>query len=227
MPIITGTNRDEMKLFQILDPAYTRRFFGTLVQAKDPEMYQATSDYQSRLWRVRAVDWPADQMAGAGHTEVYAYRFDWDDAGSILFSDFEFLFGATHSVEIPFITGDFEFFGPLDRFLFRKSNEADRLALSATMMAYWASFARDGKPSAPGEADWQAYTEGPAPFVLRLDAPSDGGVEAIKEGDSFERLFTDLRGDSGLSSDEQCQIVDGMAVWVPQEEAQYKELSSC
>jgi para-nitrobenzyl esterase len=76
VPVITGTNRDEMKLFQFLDPRLVDKWFGVFVTAKDPKFYDALAYYQSRLWRIRSVDEPASAMTTAGHEAVYAYRFD-------------------------------------------------------------------------------------------------------------------------------------------------------
>lgn len=61
---------------------------------------------------------------------------------------------AFHAAEIPYV------FGTADRAPPRWPAVPDTPVerdLSAAMMAYWGSFARDGVPAAPGQPDWPAY----------------------------------------------------------------------
>ncbi|MEM1395982.1 MAG: carboxylesterase family protein, partial [Pseudomonadota bacterium] len=166
VPIITGTNKDEMKLFQALDPRLVDARFGILIEPKDPGFYDALSEYQSRAWRVRSVDRAATLMASAGHPDVWGYRFDWDEGGSFLSTDFGSLFGAAHAFEIPFVMGRFKMLGSVDRFVFSRKTADSRRDLSRKMQRYWAAFARDGDPSDAGGILWPQYT-------------SDGGAGAI------------------------------------------------
>jgi para-nitrobenzyl esterase len=204
VPIITGTNRDEMKLFNFLNPDLVEQsFFGLHYAARDPDYYQALSDYQGRQWRIGSVDEAAALLAEGGHDQVYAYRFDWDDGGSLLFSDIEFLLGAGHAVEIPFVFNRFEMFGPLDNALFRAENAEDRAALAQAMGAYWGGFAADGAPGGAGLPDWPVYGEG---ALMRLDSPEGGGPELIRGVDSAEKLAADLAAEPRLNSENRCKI---------------------
>jgi len=157
VPIITGTNRDEMKLFQVLDPAFTKTRFGQFIVARDPKFYAASAEYGSRIWRIRSVDLPAAQMAAAGHEDVYAYRFDWDDGGKVLFTNLKKLLGAGHAMEIPFVFNKFELLGEMDKYMFQKKTLNARQELSRSMGAYWASFARTGTPANSDGIAWPAY----------------------------------------------------------------------
>lgn len=61
---------------------------------------------------------------------------------------------AFHAAEIPYV------FGTADRAPPRwpaAPDTAEERALSAAMMSYWATFARDGVPTAPDQPDWPAY----------------------------------------------------------------------
>jgi para-nitrobenzyl esterase len=61
---------------------------------------------------------------------------------------------AFHASELPYV------FGTADRTPPRWPSIPDtpvERELSAAMMAYWGSFARDGAPTAPGQPDWPAY----------------------------------------------------------------------
>ena len=82
-----------------------------------------------------------DLLTAAGHEAVYAYRFDWDDGGRILFMDFRKVLGAAHGFEIPFVFNRFVHLGDADRILFGNRTRDDRGRLSRAMGAYWASFA--------------------------------------------------------------------------------------
>lgn len=226
VPIITGTNRDEMKLFQLMDPRLTKRFFGILIVARNQGLYDASAEYQSRVWRARAVDGPAQRMAKAGHGDVYAYRFDWDEAGKLLISDFAKLFGAAHAAEIPFVFNRFEFFGPLDQVIFTKKTLESRTALAKSMGRYWASFARTGVPASASDPAWSAYAEGNA-ALMRFDTVKDGGPEMINGEDNLELIFADLQNDKRITNDEKCAIVFGLLEWIPEFDANLIAQTGC
>ncbi|MEP3226821.1 MAG: carboxylesterase family protein [Parasphingorhabdus sp.] len=201
VPIITGTNRDEMKLFLLgLDELVGSRL-GMIPYVRDQDIYDAASEYPSRMWRVKAVDMPATQMVSAGHKEVFAYRFDWDDAGSILGTDFGDLMGAAHAMEIPFVMGSFRFFATADQWLFTDENEAERLDLSEAMMGYWGHFAYHGVPGRGGKdvrPDWRSWSiEAAKKNLLIFDSQSDGGIQFLASRESSKgvasALFKDPR----------------------------------
>ncbi len=213
VPVITGTNRDEMKLFYASDPQMTTKKLRFLIVARDQDFYDAKARYVSRVWRIRAVDEPAAMMAAAGHTEVYAYRFDWDDGGRLLAMDFQQVFGAAHGFEVPFVFGRFQHLGDADRFLFRKRTGQDRERLSQAMGRYWTSFARDGIPSCPGQPGWPRYCEEDGSF-LRLDTDNDGGIAAVTGADTIDTLVHDLRDDPALSPADRRLIIEEMSKWM-------------
>jgi len=211
VPVITGTNKDELKLFNILDPSLTNRWFGVIIRVEDQAFFDILSDYQSRLWRVMAVDEPATRMVEGGHGAVYAYRFDWDEGGSMAFMDMSKLLGAAHAMEIPFVFNHFDFFGRLDRALFNDRNADGREAVAASMGAYWANFARTGDPSLAGGPDWPAWR--PDGALMRFDTPADGGVEVITGSDSVEAIGRDLANDERLTNDQRCLIRERLVFW--------------
>ena len=214
VPIMTGTNRDEMKLFYLGNEDLTKTMFGIFFVARDQDLYDAASDYASRVWRVRSVDQPASLMERAGHSDVYAYRFDWDDGGRFLFMDLKKMLGAAHAMEIPFVFNVFSLLGDADRIMFQKKTEDDRQQLSRTMGSYWANFARNGVPSAGDAPTWPVYTAG-GTSVLRLDAESDGGIELLREPDSIDSIINDLRADARVTDEEKCLIGESIVEWVP------------
>ncbi len=213
VPVITGTNRDEMKFFYFGDPRFVKRKFFLFPAPRDAEFYDRLNHYMARVWRILSVDMPAASMKEAGHDAVYAYRFDWDESGKFVLSDFSELLGAGHAVEIPFVFNRFEFFGPrYDKTFFEEETAQTREGLSRTMGAYWASFARHGRPEAASAPAWPAWpNEGAA--LLRLDTVSDGGVAVLDETDSIDRLVADLRADNALDDNERCTIISEFAMW--------------
>ena len=213
VPIISGTTKDEMKLFFSGDDELTTKRLGALLVARDEDFYDAISEYFTRLWRIRSVNEPAEAMAQAGHNNVYSYRFDWDDSGRLLFMDFKKMFGASHGFEIPFVFNRFEHLGDADRFLFQKRTQEDRETLSRAIGRYWASFARDGEPSSPGDPNWPTFaTDGGS--YLRLDTANDGGITVVDDVDTLERLIADLRADHRLDETERRAVVDEMSDWM-------------
>ena len=75
--------------------------------------------------------------------QVFAYRFDWDEEGSVMGYDLSTALGAAHGLEIAFVFGEFE--GGLGlSYLYPKTPARDQL--SKSMMSYWAEFAHSGNP---------------------------------------------------------------------------------
>jgi carboxylesterase type B len=56
VPVIAGTNRDENKLFQFMNPVYVKRWFGVVPQVRNPDLYLATADAQSAMWKATGAD---------------------------------------------------------------------------------------------------------------------------------------------------------------------------
>ena len=212
VPVITGSNRDEMKLFNALDPKLATFTLGVFPQAKDKPLYEAMSAYPSRLWRANAVDGPAGRMTAGGHAPVWTYRFDWDEEGGLLITDLGQLLGAAHSMEIPFVFGHFKLLGRFDSIAFTKANAPGRLALSDTMMSYWANFAATGSPGRGTDGklpEWKAWSNAPAdPALMVFDSPAGGGARMIPGGETPEKVITDLMADPSLKTDaRRCEVL--------------------
>jgi para-nitrobenzyl esterase len=212
VPVITGTNRDEMKLFNALNPKLIRYVLGRLPVARDPALYEAASAYPSRMWRAKAVDLPATRMVAGGHAPVWTYRFDWDEEGKLAVTDLGKLLGAGHSLEIPFVFGHFQLLGAFDQFAFTKANAPGRIALSDSMMNYWVQFATTGDPGRGVDGKqplWSAWSNAPdAPRMMLLDSTAGGGVRMTADLESGPRIMKDLLADKTLTSEaDRCQIV--------------------
>lgn len=208
VPILTGTNRDEMKLFYVFNPELTKKVLGQFYAPRDKDLYNAASDYAGRYWRLRAVDRPARAMRDGGHEMVFAYRFDWDEGGRMLWSDTSVLLGAAHTMEIPFVLNRFEFFGALDPVIFNGKTAETREELSRAIGAYWANFARDGYPYADGFVDWPTY--GANETLMYLDSANDGGIRTQAGGDSIQQILADLAADGRVNDEQKCAIADSL-----------------
>ena len=198
VPVIFGTNRDETKLFAAMKSDYSTSLFNRMIIVRNQEMYDLTAEYASNNWKISAVDNPARDMFSSGKRDVFAYRFDWDEQGKLLWMDFSKIFGAAHAMEIPFITGTMKLLG-IERFMFNEDNLPDATRLSIAMQSYWAEFAYTGNPGKGRDKNlpkWKAWTKSGDKFLI-LDSVNDQGIVMsdieLKRIEEFKRLYADTR----------------------------------
>ncbi len=226
VPIISGTNKDEMKLFYLFDERLTETKFGQFIVAKDQDFYDAASDYSTRVWKINSVDKPLALMRDAGHNNVYGYRFDWDEGGKFLWMDFAKMLGAAHAVEIPFVLNRFKLLGEDgDKLMFGKKTAESREKLSRAMGAYWASFARSGVPQLQGSIAWPAF--GSQAKLIYFDSANDGGITVQSGDDDFDKLVNDLKSDTRLSIEQRCEIAQGLIEWTPELKPVLRVIQGC
>lgn len=213
VPVILGTNRDEVKLFQIFDPALVRSVMGIPLWVRDWNRYDRQAEYGTRWWKLGGVDEPARRMTAAQVAPVYAYRFDWDEQPSRLWLDFSRLLGAAHAFEIPFVFGTFDL-GPLTAFGFDESNAPGRLRLSDQMTSYWTEFARTGDPGRGRDGTlplWTPWDESrpTADRFMIFDTAADGGLrmsaDAVTRGGILDQIAQDPRFDG---PEERCELLE-------------------
>jgi para-nitrobenzyl esterase len=174
VPVILGSNRDEMKFFLGLNPAYVTIVPGSSIQIHDVQRYNLHARYLSDRWTAQGVDELALRLS-ANNPNVFTYRFDWDEQPSYPQADFKEFFGAAHTMEIPFVFNDFDGMKPF-AYYFTEQNRSEREQLAAEMGEYWAEFAYSGKPGKGRSGmlpQWSSWDGG---SKLLLDAQSDGGV---------------------------------------------------
>ena len=200
VPLITGTNRDEMKLFLAMNPEYVTRWFGLIPRVRDPERYNWLSAYLSDRWKALAVDEVAEAISTSGaQTPVFAYRFDWDEGASNWLVDLPLLLGAAHAVELDFIWGPL--LGQFVSGLYTEENAPGRAFLTRAMRGYWGRFAHTGDPASGSEGDlvtWQPWQAGQGGSLL-IDSPADGGLQMTTERIGAADLKQRLRGDERLA----------------------------
>ena len=160
VPVIIGTNRDEMDLFKMFDPAagsLTADGLRTRLTAAGGNVdalidaYGATDASEPpEAWRRANTDiamWlPALRIAEArsAHSPTWMYRFDWEASSPDM--------GSPHGVDIPFPFTTIDADG-WDTFV---SDPEQAMSLASLMQRSWADFATNGVPSL-GEQNWPAY----------------------------------------------------------------------
>ena len=207
VPVITGTNRDETKIFMAFNPEFTPG--GLPIFVKEPAYFNLSAYYQSTLWRAGVVDEFAAATAGQPNA-VFTYRFDWDEEPKILWNDVAVTVGASHFFEIPFVFNTPDTFtvpiaSPL---LFTPSAAEGRQILSDSMSSYWAAFAYHGDPgfgfndSEP--VQWGSWSDQPGEEnIIIFDSINDAGIRMIEDRISFESVQLQLQQETGFPKPEQ------------------------
>lgn len=177
VPLLAGFNEGEIRSLRFLAPpapadaaayeAAVRERYGDLADAF-LALYPADDLAESLLAAPRDAlyGWTAERL-GRRHTAAgqaaFIYLFDHGYPAAD-----EADLHAFHAAEIPYVFGAFDRLPP--RWPAIPDTTGER-ALSQAMMAYWARFARDGVPTAPGQPDWPAYGSARA-YLAFEDAPA-------------------------------------------------------
>jgi para-nitrobenzyl esterase len=213
VPVLLGTNRDEMKFFMGLDPAYVTIVPGKEIRIHDLERYNLHARYLSDRWTALGVDEIALRLS-RNNPDIYAYRFDWDEQPSYPQADFKQFFGAGHAMELPFVFNDFTGM-ELFALHFTEQNRAGREQLAAEMGEYWANFAWTGAPGKGRSGSlplWPRWGEGNKRILdvepdrdeqkrgaltmrsLRRQFMDDGSFSTEQEKETFGRVLFSGRG---------------------------------
>ncbi len=182
VPLMTGTNRDEAKLFLAQDLKFVELRFGFLPRIKDIDAYNSTSAYISDAWKARAVDEVAAIITANSEQGVFAYRWDWDEGAKTWLVDYSTLIGAGHAMEVAFVFNDFEG-GILVPGFYNEQNSPGRDELAREMRSYWSQFAKTGDPASGRKGDlsqWDAWSNN-GPNLMILDSISSGGSKMSRE----------------------------------------------
>lgn len=182
VPFLVGSNKEEAKLFQ---PQVMSNFdeagMCRMIKKEDPETtdlklqdhinplmwlpYDLLGKFSGVAFKSVGVDAPA-RMMSKHQDDVYAYQFAWNEEPKPM----DFVIGASHAMEIPFVLGNFQ--KDQDsalRFAWTEANRPGREQLSRIMMSYWANFARTGNPNGPGLPEWPRWSNTPKPRRIILD----------------------------------------------------------
>jgi para-nitrobenzyl esterase len=219
VPIVLGTNRDEVKLFIFGSPDLVRRWFGIFPMLRVPaEEYNLISEYSAMAWKANGVDTIAPLLRAAQGPSVYAYRFDWDEEPTLFFADYSVLLGAAHGFEIPFVFGHWHL-GRAGNLMFTEENAPGREALSAAMRSYWAQLAYTGDPGRGRKGDlppWTAWDDAApdSPKYVVFDTEAGGGVRMAAETWDKEKIRAFAAADARLPEwRDKCEQLRGLAMF--------------
>lgn len=210
MPVIVGTNRDEVSLFMFQDPRHVSTFLWVFNSFKNEADYRKEVYYGSALWKAVGVDNLAELMYFSGNRNIYTYRFDWDELKSLMGFDLSTAIGAGHIVEINFVFGQFDRgIGAAGVF----PNDTAQENLSDAMMSYWTEFASTGNPGKGQKENlpqWTAWRTGGDTSIV-FDSEADSGIRMIDSIVSVEGLRQAFLADEDFSSLEaKCRIYDAV-----------------
>ena len=197
VPVMLGTNHDESKLFLFASPLWVRRWFGIVPRLIEPDRYDAVGGTMSTMWKATGVDEPAAAMRASGATDVYTYRFDWDEEPTLLGTDLSRMLGAFHGLEIPFVFGHFDLGREANR-IFTLENEPGRTKLADAMMSYWTEFASKGRPGAGRDGTLPPWPA--APTFLVLDTDAGGGIRPSQDTVTRAGVLAAIETDSRLAT---------------------------
>ena len=142
-------------------------------------------------------------MKRSGWSEVFVYRWDWDEEPSILGADLGVMIGAGHGFEIPFIFGHYDL-GPQGNIVWTDDNLPGRDELSERMMSYWTQFAETGNPGRGRDGshpEWQRWrVPGQAePGYLVFDTNADAGTRMAEGLVTPEAVVAQAASDPNLA----------------------------
>ena len=226
-PMIFGSTRDEDKLFMFMNDEYVNRplsflspiseYLDLYVKPKDPKYYDIYAKYMAESWKYGAVDLPSDFTSNYKKSNVYAYRFDWDEQNVYLGVDLPNLLGAAHGMELAFIFKSDGLLGEssdaINDIMYNENNRSTDLELSTKMGQYWVNFAYDGNPnSTPYDmsTEWKPWNKlnNNERFIV-FDSVNDKGIAMFNNTLSANSILQGISSES-ITVDQKCNIIDKM-----------------
>ena len=221
VPMIAGSNRDEVKLWLGSAEYFVDLKFSPIgkllgipkVSLKDEAAFEIFNHYRSSAWKLRGVDGPLRGMKEAGNEILFAYRFDWDDHRRFVVGDFKKLIGAAHATEIPLLTGNNKLVGDYG-FLIYPRGPSKRFT-SKNMMKFWANFAKNGKPgNSTNSVEWLPYINIKNTNSSFIVLDNRANLKMSSDTISFESLAEDLYKETAVTDLEKCVVLLQMYTFV-------------
>ncbi len=223
VPTIAGSTRDEVKIwlafseyFVDVDYSVTGSIFNLpKVSLKDKDAFEAFNYYRSNAWKIRGVNEPLNSLAKAENSELYSYRFDWDDRRQFLIADFKQLFGAGHALEIPLLTGSSMLVGgpPISNFMYPKG--ISNFYTSRNMMKFWSNFAKYGEPGySTNNIKWEPYNFDEKNFSTYIIIDKKKNLKMSSDDLTLKKLSKEIYIDKRLSEIEKCVVLYQMFTYV-------------
>ncbi len=221
VPMIAGSNRDEVKLWLGSAEYFVDLKFSPIgkllgipkVSLKDEDAFEIFNHYRSSAWKLRGVDIPLRSMREAGNEILFAYRYDWDDHRRFVVGDFKKLIGAAHATEIPLLTGNNKLVGDYG-FLIYPRGPSKRFT-SKNMMKFWANFAKNGKPgNSTNSVEWLPYINIKNTNSSFIVLDNRANLKMSSDTISFESLAEDLYKETAVTDLEKCVVLLQMYTFV-------------
>ena len=223
VPTIAGSNRDEVKIwlafseyFVTVDYSPTSSLFNLpKATLKNEDAYEAFNYYRSTAWKVRGVNEPLNSLLKSGNSQLYSYRFDWDDHRKFILADFKTLFGAGHALEIPLLTGSTKLVGgpPVSNFMYPKG--ISHFYTSRNMMKFWSNFAKYGEPGySTNKIKWEPYRVDKDNFSSYMILDKKRNLKMSSDDQTLKKLSGEVFTDRRLSETEKCVVLYQMFTYV-------------
>jgi para-nitrobenzyl esterase len=223
VPTIAGSNRDEVKLWLATAEYFVELDFSAVgsllnipnVKLKDEDAFEAFNYYRSSAWKIRGVDIPLKGLYESGNSNLYAYRYDWDDHRRYVVADFKKLIGAAHATEIPLLAGNAKLVGgyPLSDLIYPAGRS--KLFTSRNMMRFWTNFAKNGEPGKSSNSIyWNSVVKNNEFGSDYLVIDSKSNLKIKDNIQTFESLSKELYKDSRVNELEKCVILLQMFTFV-------------
>ncbi len=223
VPTIAGSNRDEVKLWLATAEYFVELDFSAVgsilsipnVKLKDEDAFEAFNYYRSSAWKIRGVDIPLKGLYESGNSNLYAYRYDWDDHRRFLVADFKKLIGAAHATEIPLLAGNAKLVGgyPLSDLIYPVGRS--KLFTSRNMMRFWTNFAKSGEPGkSSNSVYWNSVVKNNEFGSSYLVIDDKRNLKIKDDVQTFESLSKELYKDLRVNELEKCVILLQMFTFV-------------
>ena len=223
VPTIAGSNRDEVKLWLATAEYFVELDFSAVgsllnipnVKLKDEDAFEAFNYYRSSAWKIRGVDIPLKGLYESGNSNLYAYRYDWDDHRRYVVADFKKLIGAAHATEIPLLAGNAKLVGgyPLSDLIYPAGRS--KLFTSRNMMRFWTNFAKNGEPGKSSNSIyWNSVVKNNEFGSDYLVIDSKSNLKIKDNIQTFESLSKELYKDPRVNELEKCVILLQMFTFV-------------
>ena len=223
VPTIAGSNRDEVKLWLATAEYFVELDFSAVgsvlsipnVKLKDEDAFEAFNYYRSSAWKIRGVDIPLKGLYDSGNSNLYAYRYDWDDHRRYVVADFKKLIGAAHATEIPLLAGNAKLVGgyPLSDLIYPAGRS--KLFTSRNMMRFWSNFAKNGEPGkSSNSVYWNSVVKNNEFGSSYLVIDNRKNLKIKDNVQTFESLSKELYEDPRVNELEKCVILLQMFTFV-------------
>jgi para-nitrobenzyl esterase len=218
VPVIAGSNRDEVKLwigsaeyFVKADFSFLGSIFGVpRIKLRNKDAFEAFNYYRSSTWQIRGVIEPLSSLNQAGNENTYAYRYDWDDHRRFFIANFKDIIGAAHATEIPLLTGNNNLVGEYGFLIYPRS--LSKRFTSKNMMKLWTNFAKTGAPGrTTNNILWDKYTQNNSKLMI-LDKRKK--LNFTNFSTNYSSLVKELNNDIRLSELEKCVVLYQMGAFI-------------